>query len=297
MNAVYNSISSDIWNERINSLYRLINKCILCPRECGINREKGETGFCRSGSDLIVSSIGPHFGEERPLVGSGGSGTVFLTNCNLGCIYCQNYDISHMEYGKITNPESLANSLIYLQNSGCHNINFVTPTHFTPQIVESVKIASGMGLRIPIVYNCGGYESVNTLRLLDGIIDIYMPDIKYGNNIIGEKLSGVPDYFDKCREALTEMHRQAGDLKTKNGIAYRGLLIRHLVLPDNLAGSEEVLKFISMDLSKGSYVNIMGQYHPEYKYREHTGLGRRPTLIEIDNMKRIAGQYGLHRGF
>lgn len=294
---LYKTISPDIFDERIKALYSILNKCVLCPRKCSVNRNKGKTGFCRSGSELIISSISPHFGEERPLVGSGGSGTVFLTNCNLGCIYCQNYDISHLGYGKKTNPESLAKSLLYLQNSGCHNINFVTPTHFTPQIIISVKIASEMGLNVPIVYNCGGYESVSTLKLLDGIIDIYMPDIKYGNNTIGEQLSKVSDYFDRSVEALKEMHRQTGDLKTKNGIACHGLLIRHLVLPENLADSEKILKFISNDLSKNSYVNIMGQYHPEFDYKKHPGLGRRPTVREIDDVKKTARSYGLHRGF
>lgn len=297
MNPCYKNIQPDEWDKRINTLYSLMLKCKICPRECGVNRLNDETGFCRSGKDIIISSISAHFGEERPLVGSGGSGTIFLTNCNLGCIYCQNYEISHLGYGRKTSIKDLAESMLFLQNKGCHNINLVTPTHFTPQIVKAVKAASENGLAVPIVYNCGGYESVETIKLLDGIIDIYMPDIKYSNDQFAQEFSCAPDYFIKCRKAVKEMHRQVGDLKTEKGIAKRGLLIRHLVLPDDLAGSEKIMQFISGEISKDSYVNIMGQYHPAYNARNFDSLRRRPAIHEIDTAKNIAKRYGLHRGF
>ena len=250
-------------DEKIEALEDILNECKLCPRECGVNRNKGEKGYCRSDRHLMVSSVHPHFGEEDVLVGTHGSGTIFLTNCNLGCVYCQNYDISHLGYGARMTEEELAESMLFLQRKGCHNINFVTPTHFTPQIVKAIKIAVERGLRIPIVYNCGGYESKKTIELLEGIIDIYMPDIKYSDGRNAAKYSNAPDYFEVCKEAVKEMHRQVGVLKTdERGIAWRGLLIRHLVLPNNIAGSREVLKFVAEELSKDSYVNIMLQYRP-----------------------------------
>ncbi len=297
MNPGYKNIPNDEWDYRIDSLYSLLSPCRLCPRECGADRLNDKTGFCRSGKDITISSTGPHFGEERPLSGSGGSGTIFLTNCNLGCVYCQNYEISHLGYGRKTSIEDLAASMLLLQKKGCHNINFVTPTHFTPQIVKAVRQASQTGLYIPIVYNCGGYESRDTIKLLDGIIDIYMPDIKYSNDQSAQEFSAAPDYFEKCKEAVKEMHRQVGDLKTEKGIANQGLLIRHLVLPDDLAGSKKIMQFISREISKNSYVNIMGQYHPAYNSRNFDSLRRRPTLQETDTVKSIAKGSGLHRGF
>lgn len=291
-------------DRRIASLHGILKSCVLCPRECRKNRLKGEKGYCQSGKELVVSSIHPHFGEEEPLVGRGrlsgvgGSGTIFLTGCNLGCIYCQNYDISHLRHGTPISAEELARGMLQLQKMGCHNINFVTPTHFIPQLVQSIKSAIEMGLRVPIVYNCGGYESVNTIKLLEGIVDIYMPDIKYSDPQNGEKYSNAPDYFDRCREAVKEMHRQVGDLKVNaRGIAERGLLIRHLILPDDLAGSEKVLGFIAEELSKNTYVNIMFQYRPLYRADEHPELNRRPTLDEYRQAIKTAMGLGLRRGF
>ncbi len=243
------------------------------------------------------------FGEEQPLVGTGGSGTIFLTNCNLDCVYCQNYDISYLGYGKKISEDDLADSILNLQSIGCHNINFITPTHFTPQIVKAVRTASEKGLNIPVVYNCGGYESMDIIKLLNGIVDIYMPDIKYSSNDYAAEFSGSPDYFERCREALKEMHRQVGDLKTENGIAMRGMIIRHLILPEGLAGSEEVMNFISRELSRDSYINIMGRYHPAYNAKQYNNvlcyskLGRRPTLQEMDKAINLAKRCGLHRGF
>ena len=284
--------------ERIEKLMAILNECNLCPRACGVNRNLGEKGYCKSNRDLKVSSAQPHYGEEDVLVGAYGSGTIFLTNCNLGCIYCQNYDISHLGYGRQVTEEELALSMINLQKRGCHNINFVTPTHFTPQIVKALKIAIENGLHIPLVYNCGGYESKSTIALLDGIVDIYMPDIKYSDAEHAEKYSNAPDYFEVCKEAVKEMHRQVGDLIVDNrGIAVRGLLIRHLVLPNGLAGSAKVFEFIATELSKESYVNIMMQYRPMYRAYEHTELNRGITMSEYQEALAIAKEWGLHRGF
>ena len=282
--------------KRLEKLEDILNDCRLCPRKCGVNRNKGEKGYCKSDKYLMVSSVQPHFGEESVLVGTHGSGTIFITNCNLGCIYCQNYDISHLGYGQRMTEEKLAIHMLNLQNNGCHNINFVTPTHYTPQIVKAVRIAVEKGLHLPIVYNCGGYEAKNTIELLDGIVDIYMPDIKYGNEKNGEKYSNAPDYFMVCKEAVKEMYRQVGDLKV-DGVAWQGLLIRHLVLPNGLAGSAEVLKFIATEISTKSYVNIMLQYRPMYKAYEHKELNRGIKMSEYRDAIAIATKLGLHRGF
>lgn len=283
--------------ERIEQLFKIFESCELCARKCKVNRLEGEKGYCRSGKDMVVSSYGPHFGEEQELVGMHGSGTIFLTNCNLLCVYCQNYEISHRGEGEVKDEAEVADYMLRLQNMGCHNINLVTPTHFTPQLVKAISMAAGKCLHLPIVWNCGGYENVETIRLLDGIVDIYMPDIKYGASEPAKKYSNSPDYFERCQEAVKEMHRQVGDLRLdERGIAYRGLLVRHLVLPDNLAGSEEVLRFVA-SLSRDTYVNIMNQYRPcgeAYKYKE---LNRRPTSIEYFKAVNMARKLGLHRGF
>ena len=282
-------------DERVEELYNILESCELCPRKCGVNRLEGEKGFCKAGKKLMVSSYFPHFGEEDPLVGIHGSGTIFLTHCNLKCIYCQNYEISHLGVGELVSEERVARMMLELQALGCHNINFVTPTHYTPQLVRAIRVAAEKGLKLPIVWNCGGYENVEIVKLLDGIVDIYMPDIKYSSSEVAKKYSDAPDYFERCKEAVKEMHRQVGDLKIRNGVAYRGLLIRHLVLPNNLAGSEEILKFIR-SLSKNSYVNIMAQYRPEgeaFKYKE---LNRRPTRDEFMKVIELAKELGLTRG-
>ncbi len=285
-------------NRRIEKLNEILTDCHLCPRECRVNRVEGEKGYCKSAREMVVSSIGPHFGEENELVGRGGSGTIFLSHCSLGCLYCQNFEISHLGQGKVISTEELARGMLRLQSIGCHNINFVTPTHFTPQIVEGIKVAIEKGLKIPIVYNCGGYEKVETLRLLEGIVDIYMPDVKYSEVGPAKKFSNAPDYFEVCRKALKEMHRQVGDLEVnEEGFAERGLLIRHLVLPNNLAGSEAVLRFITEKLSRESYVNIMPQYRPMYKAFLYPEINRGPRLTEINEALQMAEELGLHRGF
>lgn len=293
-------------DKRIKLLYRILEDCTLCPRECRENRLKGERGYCGMDRELIVSSVHPHFGEEPELVGSrvfgiggrGGSGTVFLAGCNLLCVYCQNWEISHLKQGEKMSETELARSMIYLQNRGCYNINFVTPTHFIPQIVKAVREAVEKGLRVPLVYNCGGYEKVETLRILEGIFDIYMPDIKYADSGAAEKYSNAPDYFEVCKQVVKEMHRQVEDLKIgEDGIAYRGLLIRHLVLPNRLAGSKKILQFIANQVSREAYVNIMAQYRPEHKAVNFKQLSRRPTLSEYREAIDIARKLGLHRGF
>jgi putative pyruvate formate lyase activating enzyme len=262
-----------------------------------VNRLDWEIGVCRAGQELMVSSYNPHYGEEAPLVGLRGSGTIFLTHCNLRCLYCQNYDISHLGHGHTVSSGSAARMMMELQHKGCHNINFVTPTHYAPQLVEATQRAIERGLKIPLVWNCSGYENVEVIRLLDGIVDIYMPDIKYGHREPAQKYSNAPDYFARCKEAVREMHRQVGTLKLdERGIAYQGVLIRHLVLPNGLAGSEDVLSFIAHDLSPDSYVNVMSQYRPEgdaYRYPE---LNRRPTQAEYDAVINIAKTMGLTRG-
>ncbi len=284
-------------DKRIEILNQMLSSCKLCPRECGVDRTIGEEGICKSGTKLMVSGIHPHFGEEAPLVGAHGSGTIFLTGCNLRCVYCQNYEISHLGIGEVITIEEIAKNMLRLQGIGCHNINFVTPTHFVPQLVEAIAIAVKDGLNIPIVYNCGGYEKVEIVRLLDGIIDIYMPDMKYGRPKHADKYSKAKNYPEINFKAVKEMHRQVGDLKLDDlGMAYRGLLVRHLVLPEDLAGSERIFRFLADNVSKKTYINIMDQYRPQYKAWEFTKLGRKPTNKEYNRAVELAKKVGLNRG-
>lgn len=293
----YLNLSESKFVEKIEKLYQILESCSLCPRKCGANRLKGEKGSCNSGARLKVSSIGPHFGEESPLVGRRGSGTVFLTNCNLHCVFCQNYDISQLGRGDFITPQKLASRILNLQRRGCHNINFVTPTHFASQLVKTIMLAVQGGLKVPIVWNCGGYESPEVIKLLEGIVDIYMPDFKYGRNQNSSRYSEAPEYFTKAKEVIKEMHKQVGDLKVRDGIAKRGLLIRHLVLPNNIAGSEKVLQFIAQQISTDSYVNIMDQYRPSYRADEYQELARHPTREEFIQIIETAKNLGLYRGF
>jgi len=282
--------------ERARRARQVLASCTLCPRRCGVNRLAGEMGFCRVGQRAMISSTGPHFGEEAPLVGRCGSGTIFFSGCNLGCLFCQNYDISHLMHGREISEDELADQMLYVQGLGCHNVNLVTPTHVVPQILGALALARGQGLDLPIVYNCGGYESLETLRVLDGVIQIYMPDFKYGDNAVAKKYSGAEDYFERASEALREMHRQVGDLVLdKRGIAQKGLLIRHLVLPGGLAGTEKVMEFIAGELSPNSYVNLMAQYHPQYRAKEFVELDRRITIQEYGRAVEIAREKGLAR--
>ncbi len=287
--------------QRADELRELLRECVVCPRRCRARRTAGRIGVCRSTDEVIVSQVSAHFGEEPPLVGWGGSGTIFFSRCNLWCLFCQNYDISHWDMGQPVSKTDLAEAMLSLQSAtpnGCHNINLVTPTHFVPQIVEALVLAVERGLRIPLVYNCSGYESVETLRLLDGIIDIYMPDVKYSDNACARKYSGVKDYWDVARPALQEMHRQVGDLElNQNGIARRGLLVRHLVLPNGLAGSRAVIDFIANEISRDTYINIMDQYRPAFRASRYPELDRPITLAEFDEVVNYAQRRGLHRGF
>ncbi len=263
-----------ITQKLIDELYDLMAPCRLCPRACKVDRKKGEKGSCNAGLKLKVSSYHQHFGEEAPLVGQHGSGTIFFSHCNMHCIYCQNYEISQLGIGTFVDKENLVDMMIHLQERGCHNINFVTPTPWVPQIIEALSIAYEKGLNVPIVYNCGGYESVSTLKLLDGVIDIYMPDFKYADDDYAAKYSDAPDYWEAATAALIEMHRQVGDLMIEDGIAVKGLLIRHLVLPGNIAGSKQCFEFIRKKISANSYVNVMAQYHPAYNAHKYPKINR-----------------------
>ncbi len=280
---------------RAERAHELLAECAICPRECRVDRLSGAVGYCGGGAHALVCSAGPHFGEERPLVGTGGSGTIFFGGCSLGCVFCQNYEISHLRRGTEVGAEELANIMLGLQARGCHNINFVTPTHFVPQILAALDLAAGRGLDVPLVYNTGGYDSVETLRLLDGVVNIYMPDAKYADGEVAQRLSGAADYPEIMRAALTEMHRQVGDLDIgADGIARRGLLVRHLVLPGGLAGTREVMDFLA-SLSRDTYVNVMAQYRPCYRAHEYPEINRHLTAEEYREAVKAAIDAGLHR--
>ncbi len=249
--------------DRVEKATKLLRECRLCPRQCAVDRLDNETGFCKTGRRARIASYNAHFGEEAPLVGRFGSGTIFFSFCNLRCSFCQNYEISHLGEGVELEPRELAAQMVELQNRGCHNINLVTPTHAVPQILEALLVAVENGLRIPLVYNCGGYERVETLRLLRGIIDIYMPDFKFWDQKWADRYCRAPDYREMAVSAFKEMHAQVGDLRIdKNGIAERGLLVRHLVMPHGIAGTKEVMQFLSEEISPNTYVNVMDQYRP-----------------------------------
>ena len=283
-------------SERLEKALEISSNCELCPRKCHVNRLKDEKGFCKTGRNAVVSSFGPHFGEEKVLVGRFGSGTIFFTHCNLACVFCQNYDISQLGRGKEVSAKELANTMLELQRMGCHNINLVSPTHCVPQIMEALLHAFEEGLKVPIVYNTGGYDSVDTLKLLEGIIDIYMPDIKYGDDERGMRYSSAPNYFSVAKSAVREMHRQVGDLKTDDrGIAVKGLLVRHLVLPNNLAGTEKVMEFLATEISAETFVNIMDQYRPLHKAFRYPELSRSITQFELRKAVEIALSHGLLR--
>jgi putative pyruvate formate lyase activating enzyme len=264
---------------RVSEAWRRLEDCDLCARYCHVNRlETIKGAVCRTGEHAVVHSHGPHHGEEDPLRGRSGSGTIFFSWCNLRCVYCQNWDISQKGIGRHVGPEELARMMLELQAMGCHNINFVSPSHVVAQIIAAVTIAAGQGLELPLVYNTGGYDSLEALRLLDGIIDIYMPDMKYADTTNAHRFSHVRNYVDINRAAVREMHRQVGDLvMDERGIAERGLLVRHLVLPENVSGTDEVLAFLAEEISSNTYVNVMDQYRPCYRADENPPLDRRIT--------------------
>ena len=273
-----------------------MKKCTLCPRLCGVDRTADERGFCRTGRRAVVASFGPHYGEERPLVGKSGSGTIFFSHCNLFCVFCQNHDISHGGAGTPAGPEELAGVMLSLQRAGCHNINFVTPSHVIHAIMEALVLAVEGGLKVPLVYNCGGYERVAALKLLDGIVDIYMPDFKFWSVETSRDLMNAPDYPERARAALKEMHRQVGDLvMDRSGVARRGVLVRHLVMPNGIAGTGEVAQFLAGEISAGTYINIMDQYHPCWEAFGNRRISRRITPEEYRAALEAARRAGLTR--
>ena len=270
--------------------------CTLCPRRCKADRNSGETGFCQTGKKAVVASFNAHFGEEAPLVGNNGSGTIFFTHCNLLCNFCQNYEISHLGDGSTVTDRQLADIMLLLQSMGCHNINFVTPSHVVPQILGATLLAARQGLSIPLVYNTGGYDLVETLKLLDGVIDIYMPDFKFWDETIAEQTCNAKDYRQVACGALKEMYRQVGDLKIdEKGLAYRGLLVRHLVLPGGLAGTRQVMRFIALEISQQTYVNIMPQYHPCGLAHETPSLSKPLEAKTYHEALQVAVEEGITR--
>jgi putative pyruvate formate lyase activating enzyme len=284
--------------QRAALAWQHLANCDLCAWECRTDRLAGKRGVCRTADQAKVSSYGPHHGEEAPLSGWRGSGTVFFTLCNLRCQYCQNADISQTEKGQLAQPEELATMMIELQEAGCHNINLVSPTHVVPQIIAAVLIAAQAGLSIPLVYNTGGYDAIGALHLLDGIIDIYMPDMKYSSAQIGRVYSKVRNYPQANQVAVKQMHRQVGDLQLDDrGLATRGLLVRHLVLPNDLAGTAEIVRFLAIEISPDTYLNLMDQYYPAHNAHLFPKLKRRINEGEYSHAVQLAAEAGLHRGF
>ena len=280
--------------EKIRHTTRILADCRLCPRGCSVNRTKDEIGICKTGSRAIVSSFGPHFGEESPLVGRYGSGTIFFGSCNLLCIFCQNYDISHHRAGVEVSPLLLAQRMLSLKQRGCHNINFVSPSHVVPQILQALPLAIEGGLDVPLVYNTGGFDSVETLKFLDGIFDIYMPDIKFLDPSIAHDYCDAPDYPEAVMAAVKEMHRQVGDLVIEDGLAKKGLLVRHLVMPNDQSTTRKVMNFLA-GVSVNTYVNIMSQYRPMFRTSNFPKIDLYPTDEELGRAIQIAREEGITR--
>ncbi|NWG03447.1 MAG: radical SAM protein [Syntrophaceae bacterium] len=281
--------------QRVKQAYAIFENCHLCPKKCGVNRQKGEKGFCKAPLKPVIFSYHPHFGEERALVGGKGSGTIFFSNCNLRCIFCQNWPISHEGRGKEIQDEDLADVMLKLQSMGCHNINLVTPTHVMPNILNATRMALKKGLHIPLVYNTSGYERLEIVKLLEGIVDLYLPDLKYMDSDKAAKYSaGASDYPEVAKKAILEMNRQVGVLQLdKEGIAIRGLMIRHLVMPNRVAGTEKFVKWVAEALPKNTYVNIMAQYRVEYKAYDYPEIARGITVQEFMEAMDWAEKYGL----
>lgn len=287
---------SGLLQEKIRVAGEMLQECTLCPRDCRVNRMENELGTCKTGHKAVVSSYAPHFGEEAPLVGIRGSGTIFFTHCNLLCNFCQNYDISHEGRGEEVSDSDLAEIMIYLQDNGCHNINFVTPSHVVPQILTALEIAVDKGLRIPLVYNTGAYDRVQTLKLLEGIVDIYMPDFKFWDPEVPAETCNAKDYPAIARSAVKEMHRQVGDLEIdETGLAFKGLLVRHLVMPERLAGTKEIMSFISKEISPDTYVNVMPQYRPCGKAYLNEKLARSISVEEYHEALEVTIKEGIRR--
>jgi putative pyruvate formate lyase activating enzyme len=282
--------------EKIRAATDLLRSCTLCPRACQVDRLANQTGVCKTGKNAWVSSYTPHFGEEVPLVGHGGSGTIFFTYCNLLCNFCQNYEISHQGIGEEVSSSKLARMMLLLQQQGCHNINFVTPSHVVPQILSALLEAIEGGLSVPLVYNTGGYDRAETLKILDSVFDIYMPDFKFWSPVVAKRICNAPDYPEVARHAVLEMHRQVGDLVLdESGIAQRGLLIRHLVMPNGLAGTRDIMRFIVRKISKNTYVNVMAQYRPCGKAYDMPEIAVRLSETEYAQALRAAKEEGITR--
>ncbi len=282
--------------DRVDAAYEMYERCRLCPRACGVNRLRGEVGACRApGRQVVVYSHSPHFGEELPLVGRNGSGTVFFSNCNLRCVFCQNWPIAHEGRGRRESDEALADRMLELQRLGCHNINVVTPTHVMPNILAAIRIAMKKGLSLPICYNTGGYDAIEAVRLLDGIVDIYLPDLKFTDGAEAARYAGTaPDYPETAKAAIAEMHRQVGDLVTDSaGIARRGVMIRHLVMPNRIAGTRAFVEWVAAKLSPATYVNIMAQYRVAHRAFEYPAIARAITTNEFLEAMEWAEQAGL----
>ena len=280
---------------RVEQAYTIFEECRLCPRECGVDRLSGEKGFCRTGTEVVMYSAHPHFGEEVPLVGRTGSGTIFFSNCNLRCVFCQNWPIAHKGLGDTYNDEALAAVMLRLQRIGCHNINLVTPTHVMPNILRATRLAYLKGLRIPLVYNTSGYESADIVNMLDSVVDIYLPDMKFMDNQQADLyLAGAKDYPEIAKQAVLEMHRQVGlPVTDAQGVAQRGLFIRHLVMPNRVAGTRQFVKWVSETLPKATYVNIMSQYHVAFKAFDYPQIWRSITAEEYLEAMKWADEYGL----
>jgi len=281
------------FSKPVQLLWERMSPCVLCPRRCRVDRTKGKKGICEIGETPKVSSIFPHFGEERVLVGDGGSGTIFFAGCNLRCIFCQNYDVSHLGLGHEMSVEDLGDAMLELERQGCCNINLVTPTHVAAAAAAAIEHARNRGLRLPVVYNTGGYDSMATLELLEGFVDIYMPDMKYSEGGVSTELSDAVDYPEVNRAAVREMHRQVGELKTQGGVAVSGLLVRHLVMPNRVAGSFQIIDFLATEISKKTAINIMDQYRPCYKAGSVDKINRRPFPEEIEEVRNYAVEKGL----
>lgn len=281
-----------------DEVFRMLERCRICPRECGVNRLKNELGFCKTGVNARVCSFMPHYGEEPPISGVYGSGTIFFSCCNMACVYCQNYEFSQLGQGREVSCEELAGFMMELQKAGCHNINLVTPTHILPQILKALEIAASLGLKIPLVYNTSGYELPESLKLLEGIIDVYLPDMRYADKDMAFKYSSAGDYPLYNQASLRQMYQQAGIAKFNNeGIIERGLIIRHLVLPNNGSGTEKIMEFISGEISKDTYISLMSQYLPYYKASQFKEISRRLKEEEYERAKKIMERYGLHNGW
>jgi putative pyruvate formate lyase activating enzyme len=292
------SYNNGTLNKIIDQAFKMLESCALCPRQCKVNRLKGETGFCKTGLLAKVCSYMPHQGEEPPISGTRGSGAIFFSHCNMACAYCQNYEFSQLGQGREVEEEELARFMLELQEDGCHNINLVSPTHVMPQILKALSIAVPKGLKVPIVYNTGGYELPQILKLLEGIVDIYLPDMRYADPDMAVQYSCAPDYPRYNQESVKEMHRQVGIAQMDNhGIINRGMIIRHLVLPNNISGTEKIMRFIAQEISQDTYISLMSQYMPYYKAKEFPQISRRLKLQEYEEAKKAMEKYGLSNGW